>query len=109
MPGLWTPGEEQECGRLLISCAVLFCRCRLLRCRGFCAFEQHGFVLSEKIFDIRLGADGIGNADSIVLAEFVMNEQVADKIHSQAGIRHVPDLTIREGFQADFGLRFGLH
>jgi hypothetical protein len=55
--------------------------------------SQDGFVRFEIFLDGVDGAAGIGHADGIRLAEFVMHEEFADHADLKVRAGHAPDLT----------------
>jgi hypothetical protein len=58
--------------------------------------SQDGLVLFQVFLNGFDAIAGIGHADGIGLAELVMDEQLADRLHTEMSIRHAPELA---GFQ----------
>ena len=71
--------------------------------------HENSFVLFQKLFDIRFAADGVGNANGVMLTEFVMNEKFADHVHLKIRLRHAPNLTVSQRFHFRARSGFGLN
>ena len=71
--------------------------------------HEDSLVLFEKFFDVRFAANGVGNADGIVLAELVMNEELTNHVHLKIRLRHAPNLAVSQWFHARARSGFGLN
>jgi hypothetical protein len=58
--------------------------------QGLC---QDGPLRFQKFLNVFYGITGIGDADGVGLAEFVMDQQFANHSHLQIPFRHAPELT----------------
>ena len=70
---------------------------------------KHCFVLFEKLFDVCLAADGVGNTHGVVLAEFVVNEELANHVHLKIRFRHAPNLAVSQRLHGCARCRFRLN
>ena len=61
---------------------------------------QDGLLGFQKFLNGFYVVAGIGNADGVGLAQFVMHQQFADHAHLQMSFRHAPDLTGGQGWLA---------
>jgi hypothetical protein len=70
--------------------------------------SQDGFVRLQIFFDGLDRVAGIGDADGVWLAEFVMHEQFADHSHLKIRIGHAPELAVFQWLLANAwsGLNF---
>jgi hypothetical protein len=67
--------------------------------RGLLPHED-SLVLLQIFLHGRFGTAGVGDANSIGLGQFVVDQQFADHSHLEIHFGHAPDLTFGEGLEA---------
>jgi hypothetical protein len=87
---------SQFCDLSPVPCAIEYLKNNVVkRVQGLTlsGSSQDGFIGFKIFLDGVDGAAGIGDADSIGLAEFVMHEEFADHADMEIGTGHMPNLT----------------